>query len=625
MFDDKRMKTNWMLRHPNAGHMRSEEGLCQAISQSRRRVAQHLIVVMLLATSSPAYAQFALTPAQQKWVDKTLAGMTLDEKIGQLMFPVASGKFTNLDSDDFQKIKENIEKYHVGGYHIEGYSGGNPASGALLISRMQALAKIPLLITADFEGGAGFQFEGATRFPRGMAIGATGDPQYAYDAARFTAQEAKAIGVNVNFYPVVDVNDNPANPIINIRSFGENPQRVGEFGAAYVRGSQEAGVISTAKHFPGHGDTSVDSHLELPVITFDQARLDQIELPPFEAAMKSGVGAIMTAHIYLSQFEKTPGVPASLSRAITSDLLRQDLGFQGLVFTDALPMHAITSNFGATQSPLMAIQAGADVALEPVDLPGAFAALQAAVKNGELTVERIDQSVRRLLAAKAWVGLNAPPKSSLDQIDSLVSSPAAQQKSQEIIEHALTLVKDEHSALPLHLSDDEQVLLVNFVDASDQENPGYAGTTFRAEFMKRHPKTVYAWVSPSISASEAGLIRQLAGSYQTIVVECSIRIASYKGVIGLNDVQQNLLRGLTEHKGTFVFALFGSPYLLNYIPELPSYALAYEFYPGAETAMVRAIFGEIPFAGRLPVTVANFPIGFRLEKSEAAHPGSSGP
>lgn len=196
-----------------------------------------------------------------------------------------------------------------------------------------------------------------------------------------------------------------------------------------------------------------------------------------------------------------------------------------------------------------------------------------------------------------------------------MGSPVAQQKSQEIIEHALTLVKDDQNALPLHLNNDDQVLLVNFVDASDLENPGYAGSTFRAEFMKRHPKTVYAWVSPSISGSEAALIRQLAGTYQTIVVSCSVRIASYKGAIGLDDVQQNLLRALAEHKGTFVFALFGSPYLLNYIPELRSYALAYEFYPGAETAMVRALFGEIPFLGKLPVTVGNFPIGFRMEKS----------
>jgi beta-N-acetylhexosaminidase len=578
------------------------------------KLTRCLFATLLGFAVTPAAAQLPLSPAQQAWVDQTLAKMTLEEKIGQVLFPSVSGGFTNLESDQFQKVKDAIQKYHVGGYIIRGYMGGDPASGALLISRMQGLAKIPLLFTADLEGGAGYQFQGATRFPRGMALGAAGDPQYAYDAAKLTAQEARAMGVSVNFYPVVDVNDNPANPIINIRSFGEDPQRVSQFGAAYVKGTQDADVIATAKHFPGHGDTSVDSHLELPVLNFDRARLDKVELPPFEAAIQAGVGAVMTAHIYLPQFEKTPGVPASLSHALTTDLLRDSLGFHGLIFTDALPMHAITSNFGPVQSPVMAIQAGADAALEPVDLPGAFAALQTAVTSGVITVDRLNQSVRRLLAAKAWAGLNVQPKPALDQLDTMVGSPAAEQKSQEIIEHALTLVKDDPNAIPLHLGDDDPVLLVNFVDASDQENRGLPGFTFRTEFMKRHPKTLFANVTTSTSQSEANLIAQLAPSYKAVVVSCSIRIASYKGSIGLNDVQQNLLRALAQHKGPFVFALFGSPYLLDYVPELPSYALAYEFYPEAESAMVRAIFGEIKFVGKLPVTVDKFPVGFRLMK-----------
>jgi len=573
-----------------------------------------LSTAFLLVTLTPSYAQLPLTATQQAWADKTMAGMTLDEKIGAVMFPVTSGGFINLDSDAFQQIKDNIQKYHVGGYHIEGFSGGDPTSGALLIARMQELAKVPLLITADFEGGVGVQFDGATRFPRGMAIGATGDTQYAYDAAKFTAQEAKAMGITVNFYPVVDVNDNPANPIINIRSFGENSKRVGEFGAAYVRGTQDQHMIATAKHFPGHGDTSVDSHLELPVLNFDRARLDQVELPPFEAALKAGTGAVMTAHIYLSQFEKTPGVPASLSHPLTTGLLRNELGFKGLIITDALPMHAISSNFGPEQAPVMAIEAGADVALEPEDIPKTFAALQTAVSKGDISANQLDQSVRRLLEAKAWAGLDANRAPALDQLDKLVSSPAARQKSQEIIEHALTLVKDDGNALPLHLSDDDQVLLVNFVDSANPENPASAGLAFRSEFLKRHPKTVFTTVPPGISTNESRLIEELAGIYKTVVISCSVRIASYKGAIGLNDAQQNLLRALAGHKGPFVFALFGSPYLLNYIPELPSYALAYEFYPGAETAMVRAIFGEIKFTGQLPVTVGTFPIGFRLVK-----------
>ena len=570
-------------------------------------------LALLAGVSLPGYAQVQLNPSQQVWVDRTLAQMTLEEKIGQVMFPVAAGVFTNQQSEVFERIKENIQTYHVGGYHIEG-DGGDPAAASLLVSRMQQLSKLPLLVTADLEGGAGYQFVGATRFPRGMAIGATANTQFAYEAASFTAQESRAMGFSVNFYPVVDVNNNPQNPIINIRSFGENPQAVAEFGAAYVKGTQDGGILATAKHFPGHGDTSVDSHLELPVIDFDRARLSLIELPPFQAAMKAGVDAVMTGHICLPQFEKTPGVPASLSPAITTDLLRRELGFRGLVFTDALPMHAITASFGADQAVVMAIKAGADVALEPADVPKAFVALQAAVKKGEITEARLNESVRRLLAAKAWAGLYAQRTPDMTQVDTLVGSRAAAEKSQEIIEHALTLVKDANSAIPLKLGLGDDVLLLNFVDAENPEYATNAGLTFRAQFLRRHPKTLFASVGPTVTRTEADLIRQIAGRYRTVVVSCSIRIASYKGSLGLSDAQQSLLRGLARHDGPFAFALFGSPYLLDLIPELPSYALAYEFYPGAEAAMVRALFGEIPFRGRLPVTVGNFPVGFSLKK-----------
>ncbi len=570
-----------------------------------------LLVVFVVVGVPSVRAQIPLSPAQQSWVDQTLAQMTVEEKIGQVMFAQAAGLFTSQESEAFRKIKENIQTYHVGGYHIE---RGDVAAATLLVSRMQGLAKVPLLITADFEGGVGFQFPGATRFPRGMAIAATGNPQYAYEAAKFTAQEARSMGVNVNFYPVVDVNNNPSNPIINIRSFGESPQSVSEFGVAYLKGSQDAGIIAAAKHFPGHGDTGVDSHLELPVLNFDRVRLDAIELPPFVAAIKAGVGAVMTAHIYLPQFEKTAGLPASLSSAITTDLLRKGLGFQGLVFTDALPMHAITTNFGADQAVVMAVKGGADVALEPVDIPKAFQALQAAVSKGEISEQRLNESVRRLLVAKAWAGLDNRKVPDLGRLDTAVGTLAAQRKAQEIIEHALTLVKDEKSALPLKLRDDEDVLLVNFVDAANPEYAEDAGLTFRAEFEKRHARTFFASVTPSTSRSEAELVRQLAPRYKTVVASCFIRLASYKGSVGLNEVQQDLLRTLALHDGPFVFALFGSPYLLNYVPALPSYVLAYEFYPEAERACVRAIFGEIRFQGRLPVTVGNFPAGFGLKK-----------
>jgi beta-glucosidase-like glycosyl hydrolase len=574
-----------------------------------------ILGAIVMASGSSGRAQFRLTPTQQAWVDRTLAQMTLDEKIGQVMFAVSPAVFTNQTSEAFRQIKDNIQKYHVGGYHLE---VGDPLAAYALVSRMRELARVPLLITADFEGGAGIQFRGATRFPRAMALAATGNPQYAYDAANLVAREAKAMGIGVNFYPDVDVNNNPLNPIINIRSFGESPQLVGEFAAAYIKGTQDAFIVATAKHFPGHGDTSVDSHLLMPTIDFDRARLDLVELPPFRQAIRSGVGAVMTAHLHLSQFDKTPGLPASLSSALTTDLLRKELGFQGLIFTDALPMHAITTHFGAEQAVVMAIWAGADVALEPLDVAKSFEALKAAVGKNEITVERLNESVRRLLAAKAWVGLSAQRVPDLSQVDNLVGSQATLTKAQEIIEHALTLVKDDRNVLPLKLSDDEDVLLVNLVDAANPEYTETAGLAFRDEFVKRHAKTFFASVTPLTSRTEADLVRRLALRYHTVVVCASIRMASYKGSLSLNEAQLGLLRDLVRQdaaeRGRFVFALFGSPYLLNTVPELPSYALAYEFYPGAEAAMVRAILGEIKFQGRLPVTVGDFPAGSGLKR-----------
>ena len=577
-----------------------------------RSFALFLLATILVAV--PARAQFKLTPEQQTWVDQTLAKMSLDEKVGALIFPVASGTFTSQSSEDFQTIRDNIVKYHVGGYHIEG-DGGNPASAALLITRMQQLATIPQLITADFEGGAGSQFWGGTRFPRGMAMGATGNTQYAYDAARLTAQEAKAMGIAVNFYPVLDVNNNPANPIINVRSFGADPAKVGQFGAAYVRGTQDAGVVATAKHFPGHGDTAVNSHLELPVLDFDRARLDRIELPSFEAAIAAGVHGVMTAHIYESQIEKTPGLPGSLSPGVTTGLLRQDLHFNGLVFTDALVMHAITNTFGAEQAVVMAIEAGADVALEPADIPKSFAAIEAAVNKGEISRDRLDASVRRLLEAKAWAGLAVHSTPDLNQLDVLVGSREAAAKSTEIMEHAVTLVKDDRHVLPLKLEPREDVLLVNFVDEDNPELTGQPGEAFRAEFNNRHPQTLFVDVPQGASANELDLIEQLLPRYKTIVVSATIRIASYKrGPMGLNEVQLYLLREIAHHDGPVVVACFGSPFLLNDVPDLPSYAAAFDDYPGAEAAMVRALFGEIPFVGKLPVPVGGFPIGFSLRR-----------
>src|SRR5579859_3962344 len=306
------------------------------------RVAKvHFCLLLSAFCLSPAV--FGAERHDTKWVEKTLKSMSLDEKIGQLICPaLPNANFRSTDTIDFENARRNVVEYHVGGYHT---FGGDPASVALFLNRLQQLAKVPLLITADFEGGPGYTMFGATRLPLAMSIGATGDPHFAYEAGKLTAEEGRAIGVDVNFYPVADVQNNPQNPIINIRSFGGDPARVSEFVREYVRGAQENGEIATAKHFPGHGDVATDSHLQMPVLEIDRPRLESVELPPFKAAVDQGVGAVMTAHIWLTKVEPEKGVPSTLSKNVITGVLRDELHFKGLVFTDAMTMRGITSNF----------------------------------------------------------------------------------------------------------------------------------------------------------------------------------------------------------------------------------------------------------------------------------------
>ncbi|HEU4386494.1 MAG TPA: glycoside hydrolase family 3 N-terminal domain-containing protein, partial [Blastocatellia bacterium] len=358
-----------------------------------------------------------------QWVDRTLSAMTLDEKIGQLIMPAVVGTFLGQDSDQFLEIRRNIVEFHVGGYVMLGDVDvrHEPAGVALLLNHMQELARLPLLISADFEGGVGLRFAGATRLPRAMAIGATANEEMAYQAARVTAEEARGVGVHVNFYPVVDVNNNPRNPIINIRSFGSDPQFVSRMARAYIRGSQEAGEMATAKHFPGHGDTAVDSHLELPVVDVDRARLDRVELPPFQAAIQENVGGVMSAHIQLPQLDNDK-VPATLSARILTGLLRDELGFKGITFTDALNMQGIAAHYSPADAATRAIKAGADVLLYPPDVEAAFNGVKNAVAAGEIPVARIDQSVRLILAAKAKLGLDKSRLTDINNIDRVLGS-----------------------------------------------------------------------------------------------------------------------------------------------------------------------------------------------------------
>ncbi|HZM85069.1 MAG TPA: glycoside hydrolase family 3 N-terminal domain-containing protein [Blastocatellia bacterium] len=556
------------------------------------------------------------TAVEKSWVEKTLASMSLNEKIGQLIIPATVGMFLSQDSEAFKQARRDITEFHVGGYHMLGEVNilHEPAGVALFINHLQELAKVPLWITADFEGGAGLRYIGATRLPRAMAMGATANPDMAYQAGRITAEEARAIGVQVNFYPVVDVNNNARNPIINIRSFGGDPLLVARMARAYIRGSQEHGVMATAKHFPGHGDTSTDSHLELPIIDVDRARLNTIELPPFQAAIDEGVGGVMSAHIALPRIENS-NLPATLSPMMLDGVLRGELKFGGVIFTDAMNMGGVVKHYPEGEAAVRAVKAGADIVLYPPSVEQAFVALKRAVDSGEIKESRIDESVKRILTAKAKVGLDRQRLVDIGKLDKVLGNDEHQRTAKQIIESAITLVRDKRSVLPLKLASEQKVLFITMVDNSEGWRDGVPGRAFFQELVKRHPNSMTVYVTDKTSPAELDLIRKLAAFSDTVIVNAFIRVSSFKGSIDMSEGEISLLRHLSGIQKPFAFVLYGSPYLISFVPELPSYILAYEYYPAAEEAALKAVLGEIEFKGKLPVELPGFyPIGHSASK-----------
>ena len=593
--------------------------------------AKRVAAVFILVAVSNAFAFEPAAEAQknnspsgtfdQKWVEQTLASMSLDEKVGQLIIPATIGMFLAQDSETFQQVKRDVTEFHVGGYHMLGEVNNlhEPVDVALLINHLQELAKVPLWITADFEGGVGLRFIGATRLPRAMAMGATGNSDFAYQAGRITAEEARALGVQVNFYPVVDVNNNARNPIINIRSFGGDPKQVGVMARAYICGSQEHGVMATAKHFPGHGDTSTDSHLELPVVDVNRARLNSIELPPFQAAVDEGVGGVMSAHIALPQIE-TGKLPATLSPKMLTGVLRDELKFSGVIFTDALNMQGVAAHYPNGEAAVRAIKAGADVLLYPPSVEQAFTAVKRAVQSGEIKETRIDESVRRILSAKARLGLDRNRVVDIGSIDKALGTTEHQRTAQQIIENAITLVRDSRNVLPLKLTPQQKVLFITMVDNSDGWRDGVPGSAFFAGLLKRHPNSSHVYVTDKTAPAEFEVIKKLAAFSDTVIVNGFIRVAAFKGSIDISEGEINLLKHLSTIKQPFAFVLYGSPYLLSFVPELPTYVLAYEYYPAAEEASLKAVLGEIEFKGRLPIELPGFyPIGHSAAKTGTRH------
>jgi beta-N-acetylhexosaminidase len=394
--------------------------------------------------------------------------------------------------------------------------------------------------------------------------------------------------------------------------------------AAYLKGIQAGGMLATAKHFPGHGDTTTDTHLDLAVIEHPRERLDGVELVPFKAAIAAGVDAVMTAHIRLPALDPTEGLPATLSRPIVTGLLRKDLGFDGLVLTDSMSMHAISRRFGNDKAAAMAVGAGVDVVLDPPDPDAALRGIREAVARGEVARDQLDRSVERLLRAKARLGLHRVRTVDVEAVPAGLGGRAREAVAAEVAAKAITLVKDERAQVPLRLPASSRMLVLSVIDYASGWREGAPGRVFVPETKKRFPDAIAIEVTDRTTAAEMDLIRALARRSDGVVAATYVRVAAGSGRLGLGEAQVALLAQIAaEPAKPFVTVAFGSPYVSDLAPKVPAVLLAYEYGDAPEAAAVRAVCGEAPIGGRLPVTIPGlFPAGLGLERAAVA-PGAA--
>ncbi len=587
------------------------------------RLALLLVCAMVAWPAGQTPLPDAVDKAGDKWVEDTLKKLSLDEKVGQMLVPAVDSTYLSSDTAEFDRLAEKIQRFHVGGFHVFGGTErapsvlldpnygtvilGQPLEAASILNRLQALSALPLLNTADFEAGVGFRISGATVFPRQMAVGAAGDEQLAFNAARVTATEARALGVHVDFSPLADVNNNARNPVINTRSFGEEPDAVGRMAAAYVRGLHAGGMLATLKHFPGHGDTDVDSHLGLPIITQPRDRLDKVELPPFRAGIASGADAVMTGHIELPALDGGDFSPASLSQPIITGLLRGEMKFEGLVYTDSMGMDAVTRKLSPGDAAVRAVKAGNDVVLNSPDDAAAFAGIKSAVERGDIPATQIDQSVRRILRAKARLGLHRNRFVSLDDVPKQVGGRQNAMVAQELGAKAITLVRDDRNQVPMRAPREASVLYLSVLDYPSGWRIAAPSRTMIPELRQRWPNVTAIELSDRSTTSEIDLVRASAARYDAIVAGVFVRAASASGRQDLPAPLAKLLgdigRATARTPKPFVTIFFGNPYAVLSAPDLPAMLVTYDLYDLAEASAARALAGETPITGHLPIVL----------------------
>jgi len=592
-----------------------------------------LVVVLVQALTVPSLGKTkpsrpapVSTARGDKWAEKTLRSLSVEEKIGQLFMPWCRASFLNVESPEYLQWLEAMHKYHVGSFAMSVHVDGpfllrtEPYEAAELLNRLQKESKLPLLFAADFERGVATRLLGTTNFPHAMAFGADGKIEDAETFGLITGQEARAIGVHWNFFPDADVNSNPVNPIINTRSFGEDPKQVGDLVTAYIKGAHAAGMLTTVKHFPGHGDTATDSQLGVASVNGDRAHLDSIELPPFRQAIAAGVDSVMVAHVTVPALDADPNHVATISPAVVTDLLEKEMGFKGLIVTDALDMAGLTHLFANDigRAAVEAFKAGNDLLIIPADLGASYESMLKAVRSGEISQQRLNRSVLKILKIKGHLGLNTSRTVDLSAIASVVGKPENITFGQQVADAAITLVRDNGKVLPLkskgtakgglpYMTREEthnQVVAVLFSDDMRTES----GRAFGREFRARIPDAHVIYVDSRVAAGMSDEVLKAVDEAQTVVAAVYVIPTAGKvgNSVGMADASGTLLQQVLDHAAekTAVVAM-GNPYLASDFPKIENYMCTFSNAAVSEVGAIKALFGEIPIRGHLPVTIPN--------------------
>ena len=557
-----------------------------------------LFFVAFLVTFFNSYSQ-NLDPlrtddyyAQEKWVDSILNSMTIDQKMGQLFMIQA---YSNLDTVHENKIKEMIQKYHVGNLI---FMQGTPSKQVQLTNTYQSLSKIPLMIGFDGEWGLDMRLQNTYKFPWNMTLGAIQDNTLIRKFGEHLGRHAKRVGIHVNFAPVVDINTNPLNPIIGNRSFGEDKQNVTQKAIAFSQGMQSEGVLANAKHFPGHGDTATDSHLKLPVLTFDRQRLDSVELYPYKRVFDAGMASVMTAHLSIPVLESNPKLPTSLSPSVVTDLLKEELGFLGLIFTDGLNMKGAADYSSSAEIDLAAVLAGNDVLLTPQDVPATISLMKNSIQTGVLSPERIDESVRKILLAKYKVGLHLhKPIDTLNLVKDL-NTIEDEVLHRELVKNSITIIKNKKNILPIE--DLKKHKKIAYVALGDDTGDQFLDAL--AKYSKIH----------KVDSNNLNEVIDTLEDFDLVVVGFHKSNAHPWKPYEFSNQELVWLHEIARKNKT-ILAVFASPYsLLNIksFTNLEAVLVAYQNSEIAQEITAQTIFGAIEATGKLPVSIKNeFPVG----------------